>query len=44
MSASKMRAAALSGDIESFRSGVPTTLNHTYMLTLLKLVVDGMTT
>ena len=32
MSASKMRAAALSADIESFRSGVPATLNHTDML------------
>ena len=42
MSASKMRAAALSGNIVAFRRGVPTTLKLNEVTALYELVVAGM--
>lgn len=42
MSASKMRAAAAEGDTGSFRKGIPSTLDNSHVIQLMKQVREGM--
>jgi nicotinic acid mononucleotide adenylyltransferase len=42
MSASKMRAAAVEGDTASFRKGIPTTLDNSHVIQLMKEVREGL--
>jgi nicotinic acid mononucleotide adenylyltransferase len=42
MSASKMRAAAVEGDTGTFRKGIPSTLDNSYVIQLMRQVREGL--